>query len=50
MLLGSESIHMWVWAMQHPFLFTAICLGTPSVAVLIMYLASKILYKSSRRR
>jgi hypothetical protein len=42
MLDFSSTGEMWMWAHAHPYLFTVIKLGTPSVFAVILYVASRI--------
>lgn len=41
---------MWIWAHTHPYLFTIIKLGTPSVYAVILYAASRILTSVARNK
>jgi hypothetical protein len=41
--LLQTSNQMWVWANQHPYLFTIIRLGQPSVWAIIIYAGSRII-------
>jgi hypothetical protein len=43
MLDLSQTKDMWMWAYSHPYLFTVIKLGTPSVYAIILYGASRII-------
>lgn len=52
MLEFTSTGEMWMWAHAHPYLFTVIKLGTPSVYAVILYVASRIISNvfSSKRR
>lgn len=52
MLDFSSAKEMWDWAYAHPYLFTVIKLGTPSVYAVILYVASRIVTNAigGRRR
>lgn len=45
----TQSGEMWIWAHNHPYLFTIIKLGTPSVYAVILFAASKIITNTVRR-
>jgi hypothetical protein len=42
----ATSKEMWSWAYCHPYLFTVIKLGTPSVYAIILYAGTRIITKA----
>jgi len=48
-LSANDSMAMWVWATQHPYLFTLIKVSTPTTIVLLMYAASRVLFGGTRK-
>jgi hypothetical protein len=46
----AQSKEMWEWAYTHPYLFTIIKLGTPSVYAVILFAASKIIANTVGRK
>lgn len=47
---STESMAMWVWATQHPYLYTLIKISTPTMMVVLMFVASKIMFGFGRKR